>query len=96
MTMFFCLTLPLFVVTLLTYVSIVRDVFPHLDWRDQECFRAFLRNNSVRINGPIGRAWDVHVRLFPKSWKRVLFACLFTASLLSVGADPVLRALGVL
>src|SRR5258708_39796645 len=93
---FIAASLALSVATFLTMVRIVREVLPNLSEEDQARLRGWTASKRQwKFNGTIHRAWNYHVRLFPKSCKRLLFACLFTACLLSIFAFPVWLALAV-
>jgi hypothetical protein len=86
-TVFNSISLALFVVAILTFVGIVREVFQHLNEEDQDLFRRALRNTWTPISPAIKNAWKEHTRLFPKSRKRLFFAIfLIVASLFSYGA----------
>lgn len=71
----------------LTFIALVREVFPHLPPEDRAALRSIgsptFRQLRVR-DSALGRAWDVHAKLFPESHKRQLFAGLFMATALSV------------
>lgn len=87
-------------------VEIFRDVLPHLNEDDQGFLRGWFTSDGrrlgmretlsrhVRFDRLIGRVWNQHVRLFPNSRKRIIFACLFVGSLLSVFAYPLWLAVG--
>ena len=67
-----------------TMVSIVRDVLPGLDQKEQE----YLRNWrwGIGFDRALRSAWNEHSRLFPHSRKRALLGFLFAlAMLLTVG-----------
>ena len=95
------ITLVLFVLVVLAMVRLVQDVLPYLNEEDQFCLRlnkswissqGTLRER-IRFSRAIRNAWDQHVRLFPKSRKRVLFACLLIAAFLSMTVYPLWLAL---
>lgn len=94
--LFNTVTVALFAAALITFVAVVREVFQHLGEEDRATLRAWHRFSSVLgINRAIGHAWEEHVRLFPRSRKRVLFASLLTVDCLSVlGYTFWLAALG--
>jgi hypothetical protein len=100
---FIITTLALFILMVLTMVRLIQDIRPHLSEEDQFC----LHMNKSWINFPstlrarwrfgraIQNAWNSHVRLFPRSRKRVLFACLLIVFFFSIMAYPLWLALGV-
>lgn len=73
--------------SVLTFIALVREVFPHLPPEDRASLRSIgppiFRQFRVR-DSALGRAWDVHAKVFPKSHKRQLFAGLLIATALSV------------
>ena len=81
-------TLVLFVAVVVTMVRIVRDVFEGLSEQEQALFRGWPNSWGMRFDRALRRAWNEHARLFPKSRKRVLFACLLLAAALSVMGYP--------
>lgn len=92
-------TVVLFVAVVLTMARITRDVLPHLNEEDQFYLRSWRISSqgTLRARLSFGRgirnAWNEHVRLFPKSRKRVLLACLLIAASLSITAYPLWLAL---
>jgi len=90
--------LSLFTLAILTFVIIVRDVFSILNTQDQTSLRGSGTESGLRArrkyDRAIGDAWNEHVRSFPKSRKRVLFAVLLIAAALSVMGYPLWQALG--
>jgi len=83
-----------------TMASIVRDIFPSLSEQERESLRDWLRKGgyfrikpSLRFSRALKKAWNEHIRLYPSSRKRLLFACLFVAVFLSIMAEPVWLAL---
>jgi len=88
-------TLPLFIAAFLMIVWIVREVLPYLNEEDRARIRGwYLSAGHGRINMVLHRAWSEHYRLFPRSRKRVLFACLLIAASLSILAYPLWIVLG--
>ena len=98
-------TLVLALSIVVSMVGIFRDVLPHLNEDDQLFLRGLFTfhgrlgmretlSRHVRFNRLLGRAWNQHVQLFPKSRKRIIFASLFVGSFLSVFAYPLWLALG--
>jgi hypothetical protein len=87
------LSLGLFCGAFLTMVKIVRDAFPYLSEQDRTAIRAWSGNSNLRIDRPIRVAWDVHVREFPHSRMRKLFAALLLIAAVSVMAYPLWLAL---
>jgi len=91
--MFIALSCALFAAVCATMFRIVHDVFPNLSEQDRDWFRNWIRwNNSFGGGSAIRRAWDEHIRLFPNSRKRTLFAALLVAFALSVVAQPLVVA----
>ena len=86
---FTIVTLSLFVAGLLSMAGIVQEVLPRLNEKDQICLRGWTDSkNTYGLDGAIRKSWDQHVQRFPKSRKRMLFACLLIAFLLSGMAYP--------
>lgn len=93
-TIFSSVTLVLFVAAFLTMVTIVREIFEGLSEQEQALFRGWPNFWSMRLDRVLRKAWNEHTRLFPKSRKRILFACLFLAAALSVMGYPLWLVLG--
>jgi hypothetical protein len=108
-TFFTALGLSLFGAAIVMMVGIVRDVFPCLDEQDRVSFRALAHPGEqarassggwaramgiVDLNPALRHAWEEHTRQFPKSRKRVLFACLAIAACLSPMGYPLWLAVG--
>jgi hypothetical protein len=96
-SMFILLALVLGVASALTMASIVSDVLPKLNQEERVSLRdwgTFSLRRVVKRNRAIRNAWNLHVLLFPKSRKRVLFACLLIGMLLSVICYPLWLAIG--
>ena|SRR2546429_467452 len=91
-----CFSLGLFVAAFLTVVMIVREVLPHLNEQDQARLRGWFwkSGHARRVGGALNTAWSEHYRLFPRSRKRMLFACLLIAASLSVLTYPLWLVLG--
>jgi hypothetical protein len=71
---------------------IVREVLPHLGEDEQIGLRDWLRNYSTaRFDRALRNVWNLHVQFFPKSRKRTLLGCLFTAACISVVAIPLFK-----
>jgi hypothetical protein len=88
-------TLPLFIAAFLMICWIVHEVLPYLNEEERVRIREWYRSGGHgRINKTLNRAWSEHYRLFPRSRKRVLFACLLIAASLSVLAYPLWLGLG--
>jgi hypothetical protein len=91
---FLSITLSLAVAVFVVVASIIRDVMPRLAQEEQEYFRNWFNSwGTMRFDRALRNAWDLHVQFFPRSRKRTLLACVLTAALLSVVADPIWRAL---
>jgi hypothetical protein len=96
---FFAVSLSLLVLSFLTIFMIVRDVLPLMSPQEQSLLRSYwiapvgfraLRNRDRAIRN----AWSEHVRSFPRSRKRVLFASFLIASVISVMGYPLWIAFG--
>lgn len=94
-TLFNTVSFTLFAAAIATIISVVHDVRGHLDKQDHASFRAFPRFPNVNFNRALGNAWKEHIRLFPESCKRLLFACFLIAACVSVMAYPVWMALSL-
>jgi hypothetical protein len=87
----------LFLLVVGTFTSIVRDVWPLLNAENQAALRdSFSGAGGIRAwrrrDRAIDTAWNLHVRSFPKSHKRILFAIFLVVALLSIVAYPVWQA----
>jgi hypothetical protein len=90
---------------ILSMAGIFQEVLPHLKEDDQGFLRGWFSpqgrslgirealSRQFRFDRLIGKVWDQHVPLFPKSRKRLLFACLLVGSALSIFAYPLWLAL---
>lgn len=83
---FFAVSVSFVLLSLLTIFLIFREVLPAMSQEDQNLLRNYwftgfrqLRNRDRAIRN----AWYEHVRLFPQSRKRVLFASFLIASVVS-------------
>src|SRR5579872_4010218 len=78
----------LVVLTVLTMIAIVRDVFPLLNSEDQNSLRNYRNGASFSAwrsrDRAIHNAWNEHVRSFPRSRKRMLFALFLIVTWLSI------------
>jgi hypothetical protein len=97
-SVFTAISLSFFFFTILTMVTIVRDVFPLLHREDQASLRNYwTATGGFRTwwsrDGAIRKAWSQHFRSFPRSYKRVLFASILIALALSLMGYPVSLAL---
>lgn len=85
--LFGVVTIGLFAAALLTFIALAREALPHLPPEDRATLRAFnvgRRLREFRVwDHAVGRAWDAHIQVFPKSRKRQLFAALLVAAALS-------------
>jgi hypothetical protein len=98
-TLFYSISLALFVLAILTFVLVIRDVFHLLDSEDQTSLRNYGTGEAGFVawrkrDRAIGRAWNEHARSFPKSRKRLLFAAFLIATAISVIGYPLWLALG--
>ena len=93
MEVFFVPFIVLFVLAVLTFVLIVRDVLPLLDSGDRTAIRSYwdVTVGFVtwrRRDRATKHAWNEHARRFPKSRKRLLFAALLIAAAVSLMVYP--------
>ena len=91
------ISLALLALATLTFVLVVRDAFPLLDSEDQTSLRNYWTGASDfdtwrKRDRAIKRAWNEHIRNFPKSRKRQLFAALLIAAAISVLSYPLWHA----
>jgi hypothetical protein len=97
-TLYAAISFSLFILSILTMVVIVRDVFPLLNPEDQASLRNYWTGAGFRAwrgrDRAIGNAWNEHASSFPKSRKRTLFAAFLIASALSVMGYPLWLAFG--
>lgn len=96
---FYSISLALFVLAILTFLLVVRDAFPLLDSEDQTSLRNYWTGASDfdtwrKRDRAIKHAWNEHIRNFPKSRKRQLFAAFLIAAAISVLSYPLWYALG--
>ena len=96
---FYSISLALFVLAILTFLLIVRDAFPLLDWEDQTSLCNYWAGASEfdtwrKRDRAIQRLWNEHLRNFPKSRKRRLFAAFLIAAAISVLSYPLWYAFG--
>ena len=98
-TLFYSISIALFVVAILTFVSIIRDALPSLDSDDQTSLRDYWMGREGfdiwrKRDRAIKRAWSEHAKRFPTSRKRLLFAAFLIAAALSLMGYPLWLALG--
>jgi hypothetical protein len=98
-TLFYAISLTLFFLALLTFVLVIRDVFPLLDSEEQIALRNYWTGTVGlsmwrKRDRAIKHAWNEHARSFPKSRKRILFASLLIAFALSLMGYPLWLMLG--
>jgi len=86
------LSLALVVGAIATYISIVRDVLPHLAPEHREPLKHYFDNSGYwqlrAADKAIRKAWQAHGERFPNSHKKQLFAALLIVAALSVMAYP--------
>jgi hypothetical protein len=92
-TLFYSISLALFALAILTFISVIRDAFPFLDSEDQISLRSYFTwapgfNTWRTRDRTIKRAWNEHLRRFPKSRKRLLFAVFLVAASISLMGYP--------
>ena len=97
--LFAAISITFLFLTVLTFVWIVRDVFLLLNSEDQASLRSYGAGGGGfgtwrKRDRAIKQAWTEHSRSFPRSRKRVLFAFLLIASLLSVMGYPLWLTFG--
>lgn len=93
--LFAALGLALLAAAAVDFVAIVRDVSPYLAASDRASLprTGGLSLRQLRSRDRVlGKAWNVHVELFPKSRKRMLFATLLIAAALSVAVYAMVEA----
>ena len=98
-TFFYSISLALFALAILTFLLVVRDAFPLLDSEDQTSLRNYWTEASDfdswrKRDRAIKRSWNEHIRNFPKSRKRRLFAAFLIAAAISVLSYPLWCAFG--
>jgi hypothetical protein len=98
-TFFYAMSATLFSLAILTFVLVIRDVFPRLDLEEQTLLRNYWKGTrGFRIwwdrDRAIKHAWKEHARSFPRSRKRVLFAAFLIAFALSLMGYPLWLTLG--
>jgi hypothetical protein len=98
-TLFYSISLALFVLAILTFVLVIRDAFPLLDSEDQTSLRNYWTGEAGfdtwrKRDRAIKRAWNEHARNFPKSRKRLLFVAFLIAAAISVIGYPLWLGLG--
>jgi hypothetical protein len=97
---FYSLSLALFSLAILTFVVVVREALPLLDSEDQTSLRSYWKSSTEgfdtwRKRGrAIKHAWSEHIRSFPSSRKRLLFAAFLIAAAVSVMFYPLWLAVG--
>jgi hypothetical protein len=98
-TVFYSISVALFVMAILTFVLVIRDAFPLLDSEDQTALHNYWTGAARfdtwrKRDRAIKRAWNEHARRFPKSRKRLLFAAFLIAAAISLMGYPLWYALG--
>lgn len=99
--LFNSISFALFALAILAFGLVVRDSFQFLPAEDQNLIRTFGKSSSGPLgfralrsrDGALGHAWEEHVRRFPNSRKRLLFAASLVAATLSVIGYPLWSAL---
>jgi hypothetical protein len=92
---FMVIAICLFAATILQMVSIVRDALPKMSEQDQRLLRGWFGSiPSRKSEKALKNAWNLHISVFPKSHKRIIFASLLTAASLSLTDYPLWLALG--
>jgi hypothetical protein len=84
-TLFYSISITLFLLAILTFVLVIRDAFPLLDSEGQTSLRNYWTGAAGfdtwrKRDRAIKRAWNEHGRRFPKSRKRLLFASFLIAA----------------
>jgi hypothetical protein len=89
------ISLCLFLLTIGTMVTIVREARPHLNEEDRDSLRKWPQTGSSKgLNQALRNAWNQHAIAFPASRKRNLFAVFLIAAALSVMFYPLWLAIG--
>ena len=98
-TAIYSVSVAVFVMAILTFVLVIRDVFPLLDSEDQTSLRDYWTGADGvgtwrKRDRAIKRAWKEHARRFPRSRKRLLFAAALVAAAISLMGYPLWYVLG--
>jgi len=99
-SVFYSVSLALFFLSVLAMLTIVRDVLPLMSQEERNLLHNFwigpvgLRA-LINRDRAIRKAWNEHVRAFPKSRKRVLFASSVIASAISLMGYPLWLVFGL-
>ena len=98
-TVFYSMSIALFVLAILTFVLVIRETFPLLDSEDQTSLRGYGTgtegfNMWRKRDRAIKRAWNEHAGRFPTSRKRFLFAAFLIAAAISLMGHPLWYAFG--
>jgi hypothetical protein len=98
-TVFYSISLVLFVLAILTFILVIRETIPLLDSEDKTLLRSYWDGTGGfdtwrKRDRAIKRAWNEHARSFPKSRKRLVFAAFLIAAAISVIGYPLWLALG--
>jgi hypothetical protein len=97
-TLFYSISLALFVLAILTFVLVIREAFPLLDSEDQSSLRSYWNGRRgfdtwrKRVRA-VKHTWNEHSREFPNSHKRYLFAAFLIAAAASLMGYPLWLAL---
>ncbi|HTV57688.1 MAG TPA: hypothetical protein VMJ93_02360 [Verrucomicrobiae bacterium] len=98
-SVFFAASISFLLLSFLTIFLIIREILPAMGPEDQDLLRNYwmaptgfrtLRHRDRAIRN----AWNEHVRLFPRSRKRVIFASFLIASVISAMGYPLWLAFG--
>jgi hypothetical protein len=97
-TLFYSISLALFVLAILTFVLLIREALPLLDSDDQSSLRSYWNGPGGfstwrRRDRAVKRAWKEHSQGFPNSRKRYLFAAFLIAAAISLMGHPLWLAL---
>ena len=92
-TLFCSLGLFLFVLAISSFVLVVRESLPFLDSEDQRALHTYWKSSEGvpewrERDRAVKRAWSEHIKRFPKSRKRALFAALLVAAAVTVMFYP--------
>jgi hypothetical protein len=98
-SVFFAVSVSFLLLSFVTIVLIIREVLPSMSLEDQDLLRNYwMAQTGFRTlrhrDRAIRNAWSEHVRLFPRSRKRMIFASFLIASVISAMGYPLWSTFG--